>query len=86
MPHLQTKRILLGVTGGVAAYKAAELTRLLVKTGADVRVVMTEAATHFVTPLTFQALSGKPVLTQLWDVVPTTAWRTLISRVMWTRC
>jgi phosphopantothenoylcysteine decarboxylase/phosphopantothenate--cysteine ligase len=68
MPHLQTKRILLGVTGGVAAYKAAELTRLLVKAGADVRVVMTEAATHFVTPLTFQALSGKPVLTQLWDV------------------
>ena len=68
MPHLQTKRILLGVTGGVAAYKTAELTRLLVKAGADVRVVMTEAATHFVTPLTFQALSGKPVLTQLWDV------------------
>ncbi len=67
MPHLQTKRILLGVTGGVAAYKTAELTRLLVKAGADVRVVMTEAATHFVTPLTFQALSGKPVLTQLWD-------------------
>jgi phosphopantothenoylcysteine decarboxylase/phosphopantothenate--cysteine ligase len=66
MPHLQAKRILLGVTGGVAAYKAAELTRLLVKAGADVRVVMTEAATQFVTPLTFQALSGKPVLTNLW--------------------
>jgi phosphopantothenoylcysteine decarboxylase/phosphopantothenate--cysteine ligase len=58
---------LLGVTGGVAAYKAAELTRLLIKAGIDVRVVMTEAATRFVTPLTFQALSGKPVLTQLWD-------------------
>ncbi|WP_413437958.1 bifunctional phosphopantothenoylcysteine decarboxylase/phosphopantothenate--cysteine ligase CoaBC [Sulfuriferula sp. GW1] len=67
MPDLQHKRILLGITGGVAAYKAAELTRLLVKAGADVRVVMSTAATQFVTPLTFQALSGKPVLTQLWD-------------------
>ncbi|MEO6146249.1 MAG: bifunctional phosphopantothenoylcysteine decarboxylase/phosphopantothenate--cysteine ligase CoaBC [Sulfuriferula sp.] len=67
MPDLQHKRILLGITGGVAAYKAAELTRLLVKAGADVRVVMSAAATQFVTPLTFQALSGKPVFTQLWD-------------------
>jgi len=67
MPDLQHKRILLGITGGVAAYKAAELTRLLVKAGADVRVIMSAAATQFVTPLTFQALSGKPVLTQLWD-------------------
>ncbi|GBL44927.1 phosphopantothenoylcysteine decarboxylase [Sulfuriferula multivorans] len=67
MPDLQHKRILLGITGGVAAYKAAELTRLLVKAGADVRVVMSTAATQFVTPLTFQALSGKPVLTQLWE-------------------
>lgn len=58
--------ILLGVTGGVAAYKAAELCRLLVKAGADVRVAMTDAAQQFVTPLTFQALSGKPVLTSLW--------------------
>jgi phosphopantothenoylcysteine decarboxylase/phosphopantothenate--cysteine ligase len=61
------RRILLGVTGGVAAYKAAELTRLLVKAGHDVRVVMTEAATRFVTPVTMQALSGQPVLTDLWD-------------------
>ena len=67
MPDFQHKRILLGITGGVAAYKAAELTRLLVKAGADVRVVMSAAAMQFVTPLTFQALSGKPVLTQLWD-------------------
>ncbi len=67
MPDLQHKRILLGITGGVAAYKAAELTRLLVKAGADVRVVMSAAAMQFITPLTFQALSGKPVLTQLWD-------------------
>ncbi|MFN3544214.1 MAG: bifunctional phosphopantothenoylcysteine decarboxylase/phosphopantothenate--cysteine ligase CoaBC [Thiobacillus sp.] len=61
------KTIILGVTGGIAAYKAAELCRLLVKAGAGVQVVMTEAAQQFVTPLTFQALSGKPVLTSLWD-------------------
>jgi phosphopantothenoylcysteine decarboxylase/phosphopantothenate--cysteine ligase len=60
-------KIILGVTGGVAAYKAAELCRLLVKAGAEVRVVMTAAAQQFVAPLTFQALSGQPVLTSLWD-------------------
>ena len=64
---LTHKKILLGVTGGIAAYKAAELCRLLIKAGAEVRVVMTAAAQQFVTPLTFQALSGKPVLTSLWD-------------------
>lgn len=64
---LAYKKIILGVTGGIAAYKAAELCRLLAKAGADVRVVMTAAAQQFVTPLTFQALSGKPVLTSLWD-------------------
>jgi phosphopantothenoylcysteine decarboxylase / phosphopantothenate---cysteine ligase len=64
---LKNKKIILGVTGGIAAYKAAELCRLLVKAGAEVRVVMTAAAQQFVTPLTFQALSGKPVLTSLWD-------------------
>ncbi|WP_269532408.1 bifunctional phosphopantothenoylcysteine decarboxylase/phosphopantothenate--cysteine ligase CoaBC [Chitinimonas sp. BJYL2] len=61
------QRVLLGVTGGVAAYKCAELTRLLVKNGYDVQVVMTEAATRFVAPATFQALSGRPVFTDLWD-------------------
>jgi phosphopantothenoylcysteine decarboxylase/phosphopantothenate--cysteine ligase len=61
------RRILLGLTGGVAAYKAAELCRLLVRQGHDVRVVMTEAATRFVTPVTMQALSGQAVLTDLWD-------------------
>ena len=60
---LTHKKIILGVTGGIAAYKAAELCRLLVKAGAEVRVVMTAAAQQFVTPLTFQALSGQPVLT-----------------------
>ena len=65
--ELQAKRIVLGVTGGIAAYKAAELVRLLGKQGADVQVAMTEGATHFVTATTFQALSGKPVFTDQWD-------------------
>ena len=60
-------RVVQGVTGGIAAYKAAELTRLFVKAGIAVDVVMTEAATRFVTPTTFQALSGRPVLTDLWQ-------------------
>ena len=64
---LKGKRIVLGVTGGIAAYKAAELVRLLGKQGADVQVAMTEGATHFVTATTFQALSGKPVFTDQWD-------------------
>ena len=64
---LTGKRILLGITGGIAAYKAAELTRLLVKAGADVRVAMTEAATRFIGTATLQALSGQPVWTDLWD-------------------
>ncbi len=64
---LTSKRILLGVTGGVAAYKAADLVRRLREAGAEVRVVMTRAATQFVTPLTFQALSGNPVHLDLLD-------------------
>lgn len=61
------KRVLLGVTGGIAAYKSAELVRLLKKSGHAVRVVMTRGAEAFVTPLTFQALSGEPVRTSLLD-------------------
>jgi phosphopantothenoylcysteine decarboxylase / phosphopantothenate---cysteine ligase len=61
------RRILLGITGGVAAYKAAELTRLMLKDGVDVRVVMTHSATRLITPATLQALSGQPVHTELWD-------------------
>ncbi|MDA8093843.1 MAG: bifunctional phosphopantothenoylcysteine decarboxylase/phosphopantothenate--cysteine ligase CoaBC [Betaproteobacteria bacterium] len=61
------KRLLLGITGGVGAYKAAELARLLVKRGIDVQVVMTQAACQFIGPATLQALSGKPVFTDLWD-------------------
>ena len=67
MAELAGKRIVLGVTGGVAAYKAAELTRLLVKAGAQVDVVLTEAGSQFVGPATFQALSGHPVFSSLWD-------------------
>jgi phosphopantothenoylcysteine decarboxylase / phosphopantothenate---cysteine ligase len=65
--RLAGRRILLGVTGGIAAYKAAELTRLLRGEGAEVRVVMTAAAREFVAPLTFQALSGNPVRSDLFD-------------------
>jgi phosphopantothenoylcysteine decarboxylase / phosphopantothenate---cysteine ligase len=64
---LTGKKVLLGITGGIAAYKAAELTRLLVKRGADVRVAMTEAATRFITQTTLQALSGQAVWSDLWD-------------------
>ena len=64
---LTGKRILLGITGGIAAYKAAELVRALVRAGADVRVALTEAGARFVTPVTLQALSGQPVWTDLWD-------------------
>ncbi len=67
---MSVRRILLGVTGGVAAYKSAELVRLWIKAGHEVTVVMSEAACRFVTPLTFQALSGRPVYTTLWDDRP----------------
>lgn len=67
------KRILLGITGGIAAYKSAELTRLLVKAGHHVEVVMSESATRFVTPATFQALSGHAVYTDIWDPRPANA-------------
>ncbi|MBT7225326.1 MAG: bifunctional phosphopantothenoylcysteine decarboxylase/phosphopantothenate--cysteine ligase CoaBC [Gammaproteobacteria bacterium] len=68
MLSLTNKRILLGITGGIAAYKCAELTRLLIKAGAEVRVAMTKAATEFITPLTMQALSGQRVHLDLLDI------------------
>ena len=64
---LAGKKIVLGLTGGIACYKSAELTRALIKSGATVQVVMTEAATQFITPLTMQALSGNPVYLDQWD-------------------
>ncbi len=66
-PDAHGRRILLGITGGVAAYKAAHLARLLTGEGHDVTVVMTKAATRFVGPDTFAALTGHPVHTSLWD-------------------
>ena len=66
-PALAGLRVLLGVSGGIAAYKAAELVRRLGDAGAEVRVVLTENAARFVTALTFQALSGQPVRSSLWD-------------------
>lgn len=68
MNALAGKHIVLGLSGGVACYKSAELCRLLVKAGASVQVVMTEAAAQFITPVTMQALSGRPVYTSQWDV------------------
>jgi phosphopantothenoylcysteine decarboxylase/phosphopantothenate--cysteine ligase len=67
MADLRQKRIVLGITGGIAAYKAAELVRLLVQDGIEVQVVMTQAACGFITPATLQALSNKPVFTDMWD-------------------
>jgi len=67
MPHLAHKQVLLGITGGIAAYKSAELVRRLRDAGATVRVVMTPAACEFITPLTLQALSGQPVHLDLLD-------------------
>ena len=64
---MQGKRILLGVTGGIAAYKSPDLVRRLREQGAEVQVVMTAAAREFVTAATFQAVSGRPVRTDLWD-------------------
>jgi phosphopantothenoylcysteine decarboxylase/phosphopantothenate--cysteine ligase len=67
MDDLHGKRIVLGLTGGIACFKAAELCRSLVKAGAQVQVVMTEAASQFITPVTMQALSGQAVYTSQWD-------------------
>jgi phosphopantothenoylcysteine decarboxylase/phosphopantothenate--cysteine ligase len=67
MDGVAGQRILLGITGGIAAYKAADLARRLLDAGAQVRVVMTEGAQQFITPLSLQALTGQPVRTSLWD-------------------
>ena len=67
MQSLLNKKIILGISGGIAAYKTPELARLLMQEGASVQVVMTEAAQQFVTPVTMQALTGNPVFTSQWD-------------------
>lgn len=66
IPLLEEKRIVLGITGGIAAYKACTVASHLTQAGAQVDVVMTEAATRFVTPLTFEALTGRPAYTSMW--------------------
>ena len=73
IPVLKGRRILLGVTGGIAAYKAADLASKLTQAGALVDVVLTEAAARFITPLTFQALTGRPVYSDLWTPTAETA-------------
>jgi phosphopantothenoylcysteine decarboxylase / phosphopantothenate---cysteine ligase len=67
MQSLLNKKIVLGISGGIAAYKSPELARQLMQEGATVQVVMTEAATQFVTPVTMQALTGNPIFTSQWD-------------------
>lgn len=67
MNQIQNKNIILGLTGSIAVYKSAELARLLLDQGIQVQVVMTDAACRFITPVTMQALSGKPVFTELWQ-------------------
>lgn len=64
---LRGRRVLVGVTGGIACYKVPPVVSRLAQAGVDVRVIMTEAATRFVGPLTFQSLSGHPVLTSIWQ-------------------
>jgi phosphopantothenoylcysteine decarboxylase/phosphopantothenate--cysteine ligase len=73
IPVLKDRRIVLGITGGIAAYKAADLASKLTQAGARVDVVMTAVATRFIAPLTFQALTGRPVYTDLWTPTPETA-------------
>jgi phosphopantothenoylcysteine decarboxylase / phosphopantothenate---cysteine ligase len=76
---LAGRHVVLGLSGGIACYKSAELVRAIVKAGGTVQVVMSEAAEHFITPVTMQALSNRKVYSSQWDV-PTTcsascAWR-----------
>ena len=80
MNDLAGKHIVLGLSGGIACYKAAELCRALIKEGATVQVVMTEAAEQFITPVTMQALSGRPVYTSQWDAASRTTCRTSTCR------
>jgi len=80
---LHSKRILLGVTGSIAAYKSALLVRLLVKAGADVQVVMTEAAKEFITPLTLSTLSKKPVLSAFVGNPAEGVWNNHVDLGLW---
>lgn len=85
---LNGKNVVLGVSGGIAAYKACALTSKLVQQGANVKVIMTEGATEFVQPLTFQALSRNPVYTDAFDEknpekLPISIWQTGQISLFW---
>ena len=82
-PSLAGRRILLGVSGSIAAYKAAPLTRLLVQAGAEVQVILTEAAAAFVTPLTLGTLSKKPVLTGFLRDAAAGEWHNHVELGLW---
>ena len=79
---LKGKKIVLGVTGSIAAYKAALLVRLLVKEGAEVQVVMTPAAKEFITPLTLSTLSGRPVLSEFFNN-DSGSWHSHVELGLW---
>ncbi|MCC5930701.1 MAG: bifunctional phosphopantothenoylcysteine decarboxylase/phosphopantothenate--cysteine ligase CoaBC [Cyclobacteriaceae bacterium] len=79
----QGKKIILGVTGSIAAYKSALLTRLLVKSGAEVQIVMTDAAKEFITPLTLSTLSNKPVLSSFWTDRQSGKWNSHVDLGLW---
>ena len=82
MTALKGKHIVLGITGGIAAYKSAILARLFVKAGAEVQVVMTPAAREFITPVTMSALTGKPVITEFFSA-NTGEWHSHVDIGLW---
>lgn len=81
----EPKRLLLGVTGGIAAYKACEIASLAMKDGFGVRVAMTANATRFVTPITFEALTGNPVFTDTFAGAPTAGSTSAVDHVAWAK-
>ena len=84
-PDLAGRHVLLGLSGGIACYKAADLVRELVKAGATVQVVMTQAAEQFIGAATLQALSGRPVFTSLWDTRPAAGIANSMAHINLTR-
>ena len=82
MATLKGKHIILGITGGIAAYKSAMLLRLLIKAGAEVQIIMTPAAKEFITPVTLSALSGKPVISEFFTA-NTGQWNSHVDLGLW---
>ena len=81
--HLDGKKIIVGVTGSIAAYKSAFLVRLLIKAGAEVKVIMTEAATNFIAPLTLSALSKNPVYSDFYKTDGSGEWNNHVELGLW---